>query len=188
MNEQTTHEMNGIPLQPNPPKPSNPNNNITTTTPRLTQVLQDTTAQWSDIREALKSRGRGSFIVGENGTLRATTNASIIMALRKSSLPISAKSANLATAADVTSASVVTAAGKNNSERISSSSTQQDKSTCSVVAGDQEKCCKAEKDDAAKDKGSAFPTENLKARDTIDYGSKSFIRSNERKKTVDGSF
>lgn len=183
MNKQTTPEMNGIPSQPNPHKPSNPNNNITTTTSRLTQVLQDPTAQWSDIREALKSQGRGSFFVGKNGTLRSTTNASIIKALRESSLPISAKSANVTTAADVTSASVVTAAGKNNLERISSSSSNQDKSPCSAVADDQEKCCKAEKDDAAKDKGSAFPTENLTARDNIDYVSKSFIRPKERKKT-----
>eukprot|EP00585_Thalassiosira_rotula_P004890 CAMPEP_0196147252 /NCGR_PEP_ID=MMETSP0910-20130528/24910_1 /TAXON_ID=49265 /ORGANISM="Thalassiosira rotula, Strain GSO102" /LENGTH=156 /DNA_ID=CAMNT_0041409617 /DNA_START=41 /DNA_END=507 /DNA_ORIENTATION=- len=156
--------MNGIPSQPNPLQPSNPNNSITTSTPGLTQVLQDPTAQWSDIREALKSQGRGSFFVGKNGTLRATTNASIIKALRESSLPISAKSATVTTAADVTSTSVVTAPGKNNSEGTSSSSPKQDESTCSAVAGDHEKCCKAEEDDAAKDMGGAFPSENLKAR------------------------
>jgi len=183
MSKQTTTKMNGIPSQPNPLQPSNPNNSITTSTPGLTQVLQDPTAQWSDIREALKSQGRGSFFVGKNGTLRATTNASIIKALRESSLPISAKSATVTTAADVTSTSVVTAPGKNNSEGTSSSSPKQDESTCSAVAGDHEKCCKAEEDDAAKDMGGAFPSENLKARDNADYVNKSFIRPKERKKT-----
>mmetsp|Transcript_38255 Transcript_38255/g.82400 ORF Transcript_38255/g.82400 Transcript_38255/m.82400 type:complete len:577 (-) Transcript_38255:313-2043(-) len=58
---------------------------ISTSQPTLADILQDPDTKWSDIREAMKTQGRGSFHVGKQGTfLKATTNAGIVKALRES--------------------------------------------------------------------------------------------------------
>mmetsp|Transcript_26312 Transcript_26312/g.47711 ORF Transcript_26312/g.47711 Transcript_26312/m.47711 type:complete len:616 (+) Transcript_26312:61-1908(+) len=58
---------------------------ISVSQPTLADILQDPDTKWSDIREAMKTRGRGSFHVGKQGTfLKATTNAGIVKALRES--------------------------------------------------------------------------------------------------------
>lgn len=79
----------------------------------LADVLSDPTTQWSDIREAMRAQGRGSFFVGGGGkggqtTLRATTNASLMRALRESRAAGASKAATLT---EATSACGVGAGG-----------------------------------------------------------------------------
>ena len=58
---------------PNPMQPHRP----------LAEILQDPDTEWADIREAMKTQGRGSFMMG-NQPMAATTNMGIVTALRES--------------------------------------------------------------------------------------------------------
>ena len=54
----------------------------------LADVLQDPDTKWADIRAAIKTQGRGSFVVkgnsNNNATMAATTNAGVLKALQDS--------------------------------------------------------------------------------------------------------
>lgn len=58
----------------------------------LSDILQDPDTEWADIRAAIKTQGRGSFLVGRhhnnnssnnNNVIAVTTNAGVLKALRE---------------------------------------------------------------------------------------------------------